>query len=456
MKNDTVYLIGAGCVNLITAYYLRRNGYEVAIIDAKPSPFKSKWNELGCTWGGEDARMFTITEADNYNQKSVPITDESNYYFSQPVEKLGWDIRQEAPSQLEDKWVSHHRTILPEQAVEHEKSILSFNIESKSLWETMQAVDAELFENVGYKEGIIRLYSDEASYLSQVARHERLNSLLHRYDSVEELVEDELGLEGVLQNKLVAGGFKTVGFTVNVHKFFTKLINWLEKHDVSFHWDEKVEHINRDAQGNVVALETTKRTLEGTNFVLSLGAYGTELLQQTPAKGMIGGVLGAWLTLPNLYPNLKHSMKLARKGHITEDANITLATDKNADPILIIGSGYGFTGFSPDNINSNQLSLIYQGIQDTAKNYFPEAYEQALQNGHIEDSQKYCVRPWTATGLGVFEATPTATRGQCIITGGHNTGGFAQAPAIAQAVIASLKNDSHTMHRLYSDLAWQA
>ena len=60
-----------------------------------------------------------------------------------------------------------------------------------------------------------------------------------------------------------------------------------------------------------------------------------------------------------------------------------------------------------------------------------------------------CVRPWTATGLGIFESTGTDRDGSFIITGGHNTGGFAQAPAVAMAVLAAIERRSHPMHTLY-------
>ena len=39
--------------------------------------------------------------------------------------------------------------------------------------------------------------------------------------------------------------------------------------------------------------------------------------------------------------------------------------------------------------------------------------------------------------------------GKCIITGGHNTGGFAQSPAVAQAVLAAIQGRKHGMHHLY-------
>jgi D-amino-acid dehydrogenase len=70
----------------------------------------------------------------------------------------------------------------------------------------------------------------------------------------------------------------------------------------------------------------------------------------------------------------------------------------------------------------------------------------------IVEPARFCVRPWTASSLGVFEVIPTVEGGRLVITGGHNTGGFAQAPAIAAAVLAELTGRRHTMDVLYHPL----
>ena len=134
---------------------------------------------------------------------------------------------------------------------------------------------------------------------------------------------------------------------------------------------------------------------------------------------------------------------------MTEDANITVATDENGDPIMIIGSGYGYTGIGATNIDGRLLKVMYEGLIDTAQKYFPAAYHAAMARGDIESELRYCVRPWTSSSLGIFEAIPTASSGHCIITGGHNTGGFAQAPAVGKAVAALLSGEAHPMHALY-------
>ncbi|WP_217189303.1 hypothetical protein [Streptomyces buecherae] len=65
------------------------------------------------------------------------------------------------------------------------------------------------------------------------------------------------------------------------------------------------------------------------------------------------------------------------------------------------------------------------------------------------------MRPWTATSLGLYHVEARQPRtapqqgGLFIVTGGHNTGGFAQSPAIGRAVLASVCGASHPMHTLY-------
>ncbi|MEM7039418.1 MAG: hypothetical protein AAF570_20765 [Bacteroidota bacterium] len=152
--------------------------------------------------------------------------------------------------------------------------------------------------------------------------------------------------------------------------------------------------------------------------------------------------------MPNLYPELQHSMKIHKTGHVGEDTNVTLI-EQNGKPVLVLGSGYGYTGNATKNeVRNEQLKGLYDSLKETAQVYFPEAYAQAFPT--IDAAQKYCVRSWTPTGLGVFETIPTENEGNLIITGGNNTGGFTQAPQIAEAVLAELAGVPHPMHSCYA------
>ena len=61
-KLKTTAVVGLGVVNLVTAYFLAKQGYDLVLIDKAPSPLeKQNWRKLGCTFGGENVRMYTYT-----------------------------------------------------------------------------------------------------------------------------------------------------------------------------------------------------------------------------------------------------------------------------------------------------------------------------------------------------------------------------------------------------------
>jgi D-amino-acid dehydrogenase len=444
IKSPKVYMIGCGAVNLVTAYTLVKHGWQVEMIDKGPNPI---WGQPhpGATWSGKDARMFTLTEADNYNDRT-PVPSPLKTLFNRQLDKLGWDVR--ANREAEREWIQTHSSLPYQKAIECENAIQKFNIESEPLWNAMIRQNPTLFENAVLKEGIIRIYSDRNQYSKQLERHRSLNSLIETFNPLEKILHEMPGLAQPVRNNTIAGAFKTKGFTVNAHKFFKNMMRYLEDHGVEFYWGEEVHSVERCEDGRITALETEKRTITNGHFVLSPGAYGNKLLHNTSSRNLIGGVLGGWATIPHLDEGFSYSMKIARKDHITEDSNVTIAT-QNGQKVLYVGSGYGFTGFDPDNICPEQLQLVYRGIEDTIQKFFPNEYAQVKDTPDFRESFTTCVRPWTSNGLGIFEQIQTTSGGMLVISGGHNTGGFTQAPSVGQAVLAALEGKEHSMHHLY-------
>lgn len=447
--SGAVMIVGAGVVNLITALFLLREGYAVNVIDAGPDPRQdAEWTKFGCSRGGHDARMFTLTEADNYHDKDCsPGHSESNCQFRYDVLHGGWDVR-ESLHPLDEAWIQQFESVSPALAKIYEQNVLGFNAESAPLWQELREHFPQVFNDVVMRDDIIRLYSDPVQCQASAARHEALDSLLRQLDN-SALKQIQPTLAEACDSQAINGAIETVGFTLNVHKFMARILDELEKHGSTFHWNTRVQSLLRDEHGQVAALTTEHGQLSAQSYVLSPGAYGGDLLIQTQSENQIHGVLGVWGVVPNLDSELTQSMKLARKGHIVEDANITVVTDNNGDSQIVIGSGYGYTGSDPENVDAKLLHALYQGVEDTAARYFPAAYAKAKADGSLAASQRYCVRPWTPSGLGVFEQITTAQQGVMVITGGHNTGGFAQAPAVAMATLAALRGESHTMHQLY-------
>lgn len=443
-----VVLVGAGLVNLITAHILQEAGYEVHLVDGGPDPREAAaWTAYGCSRGGDDARMFTLSEMNNYHDKQISQT--MNNQFQKRVIEQGWSLYCEGTlSRDEQRWVEDFERLPTWLAYQYNEDIFGFNRESHILWERWKHGDPELFSASFLREGIVRLFSDPTTFERKASIQHRLGAC-RRLLSPDEVAFEHPALADAVYNGHIAGGIDEIGFTIRAHEFMRQLLDRLARGSAEFTWNQLAHNLLVDPQGKVKGIRSDGKVLEACHYVISPGAYGNTLLNGTRSHGKIHGVLGVWLTLPNIDPQLAHSLKIRRTGHITEAANITISTDTSGAPLLILGSGYGYTGVDPRNIEETLLEKMYQGLVDTAQKYFPGAYHAAVDAGGVESSFKYCVRPWTTTGLGIFETLVTECGGKCVITGGHNTGGFAQSPAVAQAVLAALEGREHAMHHLY-------
>ncbi|WP_428262229.1 NAD(P)/FAD-dependent oxidoreductase [Haliangium sp.] len=449
-RTSSVTLVGAGIVNTLTGYYLQRAGYAVTVVDAGPDPrTRPPWRQLGCTSGGDDARMFTLSEADDYHHQGDEFDADMNALFRRTPHAGGWLTTQ--PEQLDRgdrRWIADFEHVPPWLARRYNRDIFAFNRESQGLWDELVEGSPGLFEDVEYRPDILRLYSDPDHYCSAIERQRRIGAL-RRVLPADEVAASHPALAQAVAGEQIAGGVEVVGFTVNVHKFMSKLHGALERGGAVFHWDTRATEVQRDPGGAVRGVAAGDRVFTSDHYVLSPGVYGNELLRGFRSHDRIHGVLGLWLRVPNLEPKLEHSLKIGRKGHMAEDANVTVATDADGNDILIIGSGYGYTGLDPANIDSDLLAELFDAVEDTAARFFPAACAQARAAGTLQASRKLCVRPWTASNLGVFELAPAEHGGAFVITGGHNTGGFAHAPAVARAVQCALRGEHHDMHDHY-------
>jgi glycine/D-amino acid oxidase-like deaminating enzyme len=261
-------------------------------------------------------------------------------------------------------------------------------------------------------------------------------------------------LRNALEADAIAGALEVTGFSVNIHPLVDNLIAWLSSQGAEFHWQVKIDGIERDRTGLVKRLKAGSQNIEAGHYVISLGACSQELLAGFASADAVAPVIGLWLTIPNLMPLLDRPLKIARAGFASqgaaEGANVVPGLDRDGHPVIHVSSGHGYLGFENESRPYRDDMDLGRAVEETAGTIFPKARWSAdTLNAVNRDGPRTCVRPWTATGLGIFESTGTAQGGSFTITGGHNTGGFAQAPAVAMAVLASLERRSHPMHLLY-------
>jgi len=445
-----VLLVGAGIVNLITAWELVRAGYKVRIIDAGPDPrTHAPWQLLGATHGGGNARMFSLTEADNYNGKGGAIYSGIESVLLCRIREGGWLAREpEELTEAEQMWIARQRALPAWLAEVFTRDIYSVNRTSMLLWARMQAEFPFLFGDIGLVHDLLRLYSQADAYEETIHLQGNIGAIKRILTEKEVAARHPSFARACAEGRII-GGLEVVGFTVNIHDFVARLLSGLESQNVFVQWGLGMSRIEKTRDGLVAGLRTARGIDWADHYVVSPGACRQESLVGTRTYGKVQGIFGLWLTLPNLDPMLTHSVKLHREGHVGEDSNLTLAKDREGRPILLLGSGYGFLGTGAFRIDSPDAVALVRALEETAQRFLPDAYHKALSDGSLRSSQKGCVRPFTATGLGIFEVMGTLGGGRLVITTGHNTGGFAQAPAVAAAVLATLNGALHSMQEKY-------
>jgi D-amino-acid dehydrogenase len=446
-ESKDAVLIGAGIVNLITAVYMVDHGCKLTIVDRSPAPGDADWRRYGCTHSGDDARMFTLTEMDNYSDKEP--AHENHQRFDTLIADRGWRVLDTVATPEEKEWIAEYRRIPSWLARTYNNDVFVFNAEAYAGWKYLRTRHSKLFEEVGLVDDILRVYSDAAHLHASANLHGSIGALISELTSAD-LVHNFPALKRSVDEGVLCGGLVVRGFTLNIHKFCRNIIEYLIARDVTFHWNTPVEGINRNENGQVLGFRSRVPFREKAHIIASPGAYGNELLEGSPCKGKIHGVLGGWIRVNNENAELGISLKVARKGHTTEDANVTVAVDSDGQKILIVGSGYGYVGALTTESHDEYLMAMKCGIIDTIDCLFPARGQLRRSSSNTDNYDfKVCVRPWTATSLGIYHAEQIHRGGLFILNGGHNTGGFAQAPAVANAVIASLQGKRHPMHRLY-------
>jgi D-amino-acid dehydrogenase len=351
-------------------------------------------------------------------------------------------------------WIRSFHGLPPWRAKIFTEDIHQFSKDSYPVWERLRHQEPHLFEGVGLTPGVLRLYSRDEKAAAAESLHSRLGSLVRSLDR-EELVRRHPACAAAVAAGHVSRALEIRGFTLNIHAFVNRLRDHLEAAGARFRWQERIESIEGADRGQVRGLRTERgEIIRSRHYVISPGAHAGSLLRGTRSHGKIQGIAGLWLTLPHLEPRLGQSLKIHREGHVGEDSNVTLGHDSQGRPVLWLGSGYGFLGCrSADtgavDMASPQVRALFEALEETARRYFPGAYEAARRDGSLDRSRKACVRPFTSTGLGVFEVLRTDQGGRLVIASGHNTGGFAQSPAVAEAVAETLRGRPHAMQALY-------
>lgn len=449
-----VALVGSGIVNIITAYFLVRAGYVVETFDGGADPDSPyEWTQQGCTFGGGDARIFSLNEGRHHHHKGYDVSERTNTQFQRPIADGGWlSCRREQLSEADRRWIHEFERVPPWLSGRFDRDIISFNQESLPLWRRMMAESPALFDGVGFRDALLRVYPTKEKLERAKTTEGAIGAVIGEV-SLDAVVARCPALREAVQAGRVAGALEVEGFSVNVHKLGRRLVSYLSHRGATFHWRTPIQSVERDEFGRVAGLRTENAAIESDHYVFSTGAFGNDLLRGFESFGKIAPVIGMWVTLPDNSPRLDVPLKVAREGYAcagaAEGANVIAGTDAKGRDVIHVSSGHGYIGIGGKRRDADALADLARAAHETARDLFPSKYSLAREIGMIPEADRYCIRPWTPSGLGLFEIADASRDGMAIVTGGHNTGGFAQSPSVGAAVVAALSGNQHPMHVLY-------
>lgn len=446
-----VALIGSGITNLYTAYQLVLNGFEVSLFDARPDPTivnKDRHLLLASSFGGEDARLFSFDECRHHFESKVSINQD---YFRTAITEGGRLCFNPNLISFDDiEWINSFEKIPTWLAKVFNDDIIAYNKESYDLWLNFIDRNNDIVNASGYKDCLYRVYSSEERFQKSIVQLRKRGEYISEL-SKEEFININPCFENAWNNGHINNVVRVKGFSFNIHKLGIALIEKIKKYGGTFFWNSEVSEIIRNNNAVIdKILLNNKEEIRAEIFILSPGAYGTNVLMQTSSKNLVSSVIGMWLKLPNTDPKLNFPIKLARTGigspGACESANIIPGIDRSGANVIYVSSGHGFIGAN-QTIDNNYLLNLGVGVIDVVRKYFPNS---PLLQENIEENLTYCIRPWTASCLGLFSIEKIENGGMIIISTGHNTGGFAQAAVLSNEILRVISGSESDMLLKYN------
>jgi D-amino-acid dehydrogenase len=451
-----VILVGAGVVNLVTALVLRTHGFDVSVVDRMADPLASEHERprgAGATFGGRDARIFSFNESRQHLACSPRYTPQTHTQFRAKVSQDGWLSR--APEHLgarERQWIRQLEQVPPWAALAYGNDIVGFNRQSAARWQEIFSLHPEILQDAHYIGRLLRVYPDQGSFAAARTAEAEIGALIRTLD-LQRLREDEPALADAIDRGAIAGALAVRGFSLNIQRFGRNLVRLLQALGVRFSWQQQLETIRHDGAGAVSGLVIGGQLCRARHYVICPGAHGRSIEGRSAALDAIGAMVGMWVTLPNDRMPLSSPLKVRRRGfgsgEAAQGANIVPARDASGAPVLHCSSGHGFVGVDAADVRAADLEELARCVMQTAEDLFGDKFHRARSSGLIGAAPEYCIRPWTPSGLGLLEVQDAASGGRLVVSGGHNTGGFAQSPEVAQAVLCALQERPHPMHALY-------
>lgn len=297
-----ILVLGAGVIGVTSAWYLRRAGHEVTVIERNPEPAL----ETSYANGGQ----ISVSHAEPWANPRAP------------ARILEWIGRRDAPLLFRPRldaaqWLWSARFLyecLPYRTRANARHILSLALYSVEALRTLRAETAIAYDALA--RGILTFYTDRREFerAAAVAEWLRAEGCVREAKSVAECFAIEPALRQA-KLQLVGGIYAPGDESGDAHAFARGLAGLCERTGVRFRYGETVERIETEAD-RVTAVKLAKPGADGAQrlsadaYVVALGPFATPLLRAAGMAVPVYPVKGYSVTLPVLDPELAPTVSL--------------------------------------------------------------------------------------------------------------------------------------------------
>ncbi len=305
-----VIVLGAGIIGTASAWFLRKAGHEVTVLERQPGAAQETSFANGC--------QISVSHAEPWANPAAPM------------KVLKWLGKEDAPllyrfrpEWLQWKWGMHFlRECTPGRTADNIRQIVAIAEYSR---QTLQSVRAET--GVDYDcltRGILHFYTDQKDFEESLPAARLMRELGCPRESIDAdaVVRIEPALAS-LRSKIVGGDFTPTDESGDIYKFTTGLAQKATEAGVGFRFNTTVTRLLTTGTGaatrisgvEIIDADGRHQVLTADAFVLATGSFSVPLVKPLGIDLMIYPGKGYSATYPIIDGAKAPSVSLTDDGH---------------------------------------------------------------------------------------------------------------------------------------------